>query len=375
LLVGGCDTGPAPSLYDPDAESAPAPVIDSIEPSGSALAGVDILTFTGQNFSANPSDNLVYFDDTRGEVLEASPTQLRVRPPNLPRPELQVRVAVLEAEDFSNSVSYRLDPAAERFSDIKGFEEPFAITSDAEGNIYVSLFSGGSSVGIKKIAPDGTRSDFVETTFKWDALAFGPDGLLYAARGVRAIFRLPEGGSQETIIISDSNADRLTALAFDAQGNLWVGGNAVSLFRLAPDGSVAAFPFQANVRDLAVFDGFLYAVGSQDGTSKVWRFPLNSDGTLGAAEEYFDVTAALGADALALAVATNGDVFVGTNADDPVIVIAPDRTAEVLYPDIMEPAAISFAWGAGTSLYMTQGVTSATTPDLIRIETRRQGAR
>lgn len=375
LLLVGCDTGPAPSLFDPDAQSAPAPVIASIDPAGSALAGVDVLTFSGQNFSADPTRNLVYFNDTRGVVLEASPTQLKVQAPNLPSPDIQVRIAVLEAQDFSNSVSYTLDPAAERFSDIKGFEEPFAITSDAAGNIYVSLFSGGSSAGIKRIAPDGTRSDLVATTFKWDALTFGPDGLLYAARGVRAIFRLPEGGTQETIVISPSNADRLAALAFDTQGNLWVGGNASSVFRLAPDGSIEAFSFEANIRDLAVFGNSLYAVGSQNDTALVWRFPLNSDGTLGAAEVVLDVTAAFGADVFALAIATNGDVLIGTDGEDPVILIKPDGTAASLYPGVLDPIAISFAWGAGTSLYMTQGRTPDTEPDLVRIEARREGAR
>ena len=147
-LITACDSGPAPSLYDPDRPSNADPIISSIEPSGFALAGVDIVTISGENFSSNPTDNLVYFDNTRADVLEAGLTQLRVRAPNTPGAELQIRVAILGAENFSNSSSYRLDAAAVDFASIAAFEEPFALTSDASGNLYVSLNSDNRSVGV-----------------------------------------------------------------------------------------------------------------------------------------------------------------------------------------------------------------------------------
>lgn len=375
FVAAGCDTEGS-SIYDPDAEGAPAPVISAITPEGGALAGVDVLTITGQNFSANPAENLVYFGNTRGEVLAASATELQVRPPNRPDPDTPVRISVIGAEDFSNTVSYRLDPASVRFSDIKGFEEPFAIATDDAGNVYVSLFAEGVAAGIKRIAPDGTRSDFNNTTFKWDALEVGPDGTLFGARGVRAIFGLPDGSGQQAIVISASSADRLVALDFDPQGNLWIGGNAPSLFRRASDGTVTAFPFEASVQDLVVFDGALYVTGGQNGMEKVWRFPIDGAGNLGAAEDYYNLSQNFpNRQALALAAARNGDLILGTDAANPVLVIAPDRTAEPLYPGVLKPAATSFAWGTDPFLYMSQGSTNTTDPDLIRINTRREGVR
>ncbi len=376
LLAGlGCDTGPAPSLHDPDAQGNPDPVVSSIDPAGAALAGVDILTITGQNFATNTNDNLVFFDEERGEVIEATSTQLRVLPPNLPKPELGIRIAVLGAENFSNTTPYRLDAAAEPFGSIAGFEEPFALTTDADGNLYVSLLSDGRSAGILRMAPDGTRSIFVETTFKWDGIAFGPDGLLYTARGVRALFRFAEGEPQETWAVVPTTSERLSTLDFDDQGNVWTGGNSANLYRIAPDASIEAFPFEGNVRDLNVFSGSLYVAATQDdGTSKVWRLPI-TDAGLGTAEEYFDVTAQYGAEAFALAFATNGDLFIGTDASDPIVEVLADGTHAALYPGILQPAAVAFAWGSGTSLFMTQGQTNETNPDLVRIETRREGAR
>ena len=368
VIMAGCDTGPAPSLYDPDAESAPDPVITSVDPEGAALAGVDIVTIVGSNFSGTAGDNLVYFGDTRGDLLQASTTSLSVRPPNTPQPELELRVAVIGAENFSNAVQYRLEAAAEDFGKIAAFEEPFAITSDDEGNLFVSLFSDNRSVGVIRMAPDGARSTYVETTFKWDAMEFGPDGALYAARGVRAIFRFTEGSSQETWAVIQDSAVRIRALAFDAHGNLWAGGPNSGIFRIAPDKSIRQFGFEPDVTDLVVAGGVLYAAASEDGTSQVVRLPILASGDLGTAEALFSVSDAR---VHALAVAATGEVLVGTDAVDPVYVVQTDGSADVLYPGILTPAAVSFAWGAGTALYMTRGKTDSTTPNLVRVNVRR----
>lgn len=372
-LAAGCDTGPAPSLYDPDRTSDPDPVISGVSPDGFALAGVDAVTITGENFAAEPDDNLVFFGTARATILEASPTQLIVRAPNTPNPDLALRVSKLGAENFSNAVSYQLEPAAEEFGGIADFEEPFALTSDDAGNLYVSMNSDNRSIGVVKMAPDGTRSTFIESSFTWNSMDFGPDGLLYTVRAVRAVFRFEEGGSQEVWAAIPDNSVRLTAIAFDADGNAWVGGDNANLYRITPDATITGYPFEANVRRLLVNNGFLYAAATQIGVSKIWRFPITPGG-LGAAEEYFDVTGNFGAEALALAFATNGDLFVGTDAADPIILVTPDRSGEVFYPGVLSPAALSFAWGNDPYLYMTQGRTDTTTPDLIRINTRREGA-
>ena len=371
--IAGCDTA-APSLYDPDRTSGPDPKIDSITPADFALAGVDAITINGSNFSAEISDNLVYFNDARGDIAEASATRLVVAAPNTPGADIEVRVAVLGAENYSNGVAYRLEAAAEPFGDIAGFEEPFSIASDRTGNLYVSMNSDSRSVGVLRMAPDGARSQFVETTFIWTDMAYGDDNLLYTVRTVRAVFRFEEGGRQEVWGVIPDNSAKLSTIAFDEEGNLWAGGNNDNVYRIAPDKSIETFPFEANVRDLAVFDGHLYAAATREGASGIWRWPI-SGGRLGEAETWFDVTGSFGAEALALAFATNGDLFVGTSGMDPVLLISPDRQGRPFYPGILLPAAASFAWGAAPSLYMVQGRTDATPPDLIRINTRREGVR
>lgn len=380
ILLTGCDTGPGASIYDPDLSAAPDPVIESVEPGGSALAGIDVLTITGSNFVADTARTLVYFGSARGELLEASTTQLRVRPPNVPG-DAPIRVVVLGAENFSNEVDYRLEPAVVSFGDLSSLEVPFGITSDADGNLYVSLVADRIPVGIKKITPEGERSDYFTSSFIWADLDFGPEPLLYGVRTVQAVFQLPEGGNQATWAVLPAG-NPLVAITFDGQGNAWVGGNTQNLYRITPDQTIQPFPFVADVRDLVVYDGFLYAAARQEGMSKVWRFPLTSDG-LGDAEVYFDVAQSVGANigVFALAFAQNGDLFVGTNAPDPVILVTPDRNGAPLYPGIISSPVQAFAWGPGSSLYMVRGVTTPTPPALpeppalFRLETRREGAR
>lgn len=378
LLVLGCDTE-GTTLYDEGRTAKPDPVLSRIEPDGQAFAAVDVLTLTGQNFAPAVAENFVYFEDQRGTVLEASATQLKVLPPNLVGEALTVRVSVLGAASFSNPVAYRLDAPAESFGTIATGEEPFGLTTDAEGNLYISLFTNGVSSGIKKLAPDGSRSDFITSTFKWDGLRWGPDGLFYGVRSVRAIFRYPATGgtTAETWVVLPDNALRLLALDFDAAGNLWAAGAGSNLYRIGPDKTVTAFPFVATVRALKVWNGFLYVAAQQDGVYGVFRFPLTGTNDLGPVETYFDFAGQVDAVAniFSMAVATTGELLLGTDLTDPVIIVAPDRTWSYLHPTVLQPAALSLAWGTAPFLYMSGGRTETTEPALTRINTRREGVR
>jgi hypothetical protein len=379
LLVLGCDTE-GTTLYDPERTSKPDPVLNAIAPQGQAFAAVDVLTLTGQNFAPSVDENFVYFEEQRGTVLEASPTQLRVLPPNVVGEALSVRVSVLGAEAFSNPLSYRLDAPAEAFGGIATGEEPFGLTTDVQGNLYMSLFTNGVSSGIKKLAPDGTRSDFITSTFKWDGLRWGPDGLLYGVRSVRAVFRYPASGgaTAETWAVLPDNALRLLALDFDDGGNLWAAGAGSNLYRIDANKTVTAYPFVGTVRALKVYNGFLYAAAQQDGAYAVFRFPLTASGDLGPAETYFDFASEVDAVAniFSMAVATTGELFLGTDlAADPVVIVAPDGSWSKLHPTVLRPTAIALAWGTAPFLYMSGGRTEATEPALTRINTRREGAR
>lgn len=393
IFVGACDTGPAASLYEGDPTFSPDPVIASVDPPLSALAGVEEVTITGSNFSPVPVENLVYFGSTRVTVLEASATMLKVVPPPVPAEDVTLRVSVVGAENFSNSVSYTLDPAATTIGDIQGFEELFGIATDPTGNVYASLFVNSLSVGIKIFAPDGTRSDFAESTFKWDGLQVADDGSVIAVRNLRAIFRFQAGGAQETWAVISDTAVRLIALDFDSSGNLWTGGSRsnedtpISIFKVDATQQVTpytlgTFSNAARVTALTVGGGVLYAAISDGDSTGLWKFNI-STGDLGSPELVLDFSTEVDAQAniRSLAVAASGDLYAGTTLDDPIIVVESDGSWSPLYPGILEPSGASLAWGPEGILYMVKGKTiipgssELTDADLYKIEIGQEGIR
>ncbi len=370
LFAVGCDTGPAESLYDEDRGFMPDPVVDRIEPS-SALAGIGTLTIFGENFSTEPSENLVYFNDTRVDVVEASPTELVVNTPNLPGDDVVVRVTLIESEEFSNSLTYTLDPAVERFGAIADFEEVFGITTDSEDNVYMSLFSSNVSAGIVRLTPEGERSDYVASTFQWNALDFDSDGYLYGVRNVRAVFRfLPGGGDAETWAVADDASARFRALDVDDDDVVWVGGGGGNVYSITPSAELTAHPVSSTVTAIKVSNDFLY-LGLEGDPSSVVRHQIQQDGSIGVEEAIFN--APDGVDVMSLALAQDGELLVGTDNDDPIFVVEPDGSSDVFYPGVLEPTALKLAWGADGVLYMTRGQTDDTTPDLLRINTPFQG--
>jgi hypothetical protein len=394
LAAAACDTGEGTTLYDPTNTGGAAPTIGSISPSGVVLAGVDEIVITGTNFSTTLAENLVYFDDgagnsAQGTVLEASSTTLRVKTPNLPNAALRLRVAVRGAANFSNAVPFPLEPAFVRVlgPDVNAKETMNGMTSDAMGNLYVAVFDDNlqRSIGIKRVAPDGERTDYTATTFNWADLAFGPDGNVYGARGVRALFRLPAGANQQTVQPQMPAGTVATALSFDSEGRIWSGGNGTSLYRLTVGGAVVGFPFDANVRAVLARPGALYVAGTQgtapDRLSRVWRFPVDANGDLGTPVVVLDLGALAGADftPFALAAAADGTLYVATDAPDPLYEVPSGGSARALYPGILPSPLYTLAWGEGSQLYTAKRDNPVTVavveePGLFRVQTRRQGA-
>ena len=377
LLLAACDSEGS-SLYDPDAGTGAAPSIASVSPGGVILAGVDAVTIEGQNFSATPTDNVVVFEDglgnsDRGVVQEASPTRLVVQTPNLPNEALRVRVAVVGAQDYSNAVPLPLTAAFVRFGDLGQTEIPYGIATDEDGTLYVSLERDGASVGIVEIAPDGSQSAFFASTFPWTALAWGNDRLV-GVRRVRAVFELPEAGAQTVLSAFQPASLLLTAIATAPNGTVYAGGSAAKIVSVAADGTPSETAFPTPIRALAAGANTLYVVGAGAGGSpdQVYTLTIASDGSLGTPAALADLPAS----GMSLEVAADGTLYVGLDrVVDPIVTVAPDGTVDALYPGILSGPASSLAYGTGGLLYMVRDGSGTERPDILQIETRREGAR
>ena len=381
IAAAGCDTGEGASLYDPDRTPIPDPVVASIQPQGVVLAGIDEITIAGSNFSPNADENLVFFGDARAEVLSASPTELRVAAPNTPGEDLVVRVSVRGAEAYSNAVRYTLSSARIPFGELSPGtrEEVRAMTSDGDGGLYVSFLSEGRSRGIVRFARDGTRALYHPSSAVWSGVAIGDEGPLYGARRVQGVFTLPENEDAEVLAIVDRGII-LATLAPAPNGGVYAGGS-TAIYYVSPGGTATPTPFADPVVDMTVFDGALYVAAVTSTSSRVHRFQLNGDGSLGAGSVYYDLTAAEGpgVSIAAIELAADGTLYLGTNAPDPIFEVLPDGSSSVLYPGVLSPPVSNFAWGEGTTLFVSTAFVPpaaldgpSTAATLYALNTRRQ---
>ncbi len=382
ILAGfpGCAEDPPPSLYDQNYTSGPQPIVTSISPT-EALAGVTMLTITGSNFSPVPGNNIVLFDKTVVPVLQASATQLQLRAPNLPKDSIRVKVAVLRSDLYSESVLYRLSLAAdETFGNFAPSEEPVSVECDAQGNVYVSMLASGQGIGVKRFTPAGSRTDyspaFSTTVASWRGMKIGPAGAIFAVAARPIIFRIPPGGGSSAIWLSGSGLANLYDLDFDANGNIWAGGPTTNVFRIKQDKSVKAFPFVGTVRSVRVFNNYLYVGGKRDSLEKVWRFPLIAPDSLGAVEEYFNLSDMYGANSFGvfgLTFDSEGGMYIGTDAPAGIVLVKADKSYGELYPGVLSGQTLYLAWGDGFNLYQSRSGT-APSKTIVKINTLKNGA-
>jgi len=350
FIIAGCENDYPPSVYDPDAISNPAPVIESVDPPAIALSGVTKITILGKNFSPDIGKNVVFFDAQFATILEASETRLYIQAPIYVADTLFIRIAVQGAELFSNTYQYRLKPAQHLIFSSTDGDQQFGITTDAEGNLYASLIEKSVGVGIKKYTIAGVRSDYAPkgAETKYSALKMGPNGVLYGARILKGIFQITGPGKTGTTFASGGGIGTIYDLDFDADKNIWAVGNNDKIYRVTPAKNIKGFDFKADLRSVRVFEGYVYVAGTKDNLNKVWRFPLTGNGEAGAVEEYIDYTAATNGSIYkiyAITFAKDGDLYIGSDHPDGIHIVHPDKTVEPLYPGQFGPKTLLFSWG------------------------------
>jgi len=392
LFIFSCADDPAPTLMDIPPGGQPAPIINSIEPANVALAGVTVLTILGSNFAPGIDSVSVTFNGTKGTILSVTNNEIKVQAPNVVADTVKIKVASYKSENFSNIIDYKLLTASEEYFsfDPNNGQIPFAFIFNSSGDMLVSLLSitGTNALGIKRIPPD--RSELLNyipmgNTQKWDCLKYGPGNQLYGSRSVNAIWKLNEGvppASPWTSAAGSLNKD----IEFDMNQNIWAVGTANRIYRFTQTPSSTPFTVTGTFRSARVFNGALYVGGAKGTTEGVWKYPILPSGDLDLASEelYFDLSSTYtGAQALAITFAADGDLLIGTNKDpDPIIVVHPNKSSEVLYPGVIRASkAFYFYWSPNsTSLFFTREAKGDATGKLIysqsiiRVEMQKNGA-
>ncbi len=382
LFLFSCAEEPAPTLMDLPSGGQPAPVINTIEPANVGLAGVTVLTISGANFATGDDQVSVTFNGVKGTILSVTNTEIKVRAANVIGDSIKIKVTSFKSENFSNTLLFKLEAAVSEYYPFDGaqkFEFPFGIWADNQDNVFVSL----QGLGTKKIVPTTVPSleDFApkgpESFFR--AITLASDDAIYAVRGgVKGVYKAVEN-TAPVAFVSSSNGitDNVNDVEFDINRNvIWGGGATGIIYSIALDKTVRKFNIDGSINAIRLAGNNLFVASKLNNDEIVWKVPVVSADSLGTAAEYFNVTSSI-SNSLSIkdiALSEDGDLYIGTDSDtDPIYVVHPDKTFEVLYPGLIAGQVYSLSWNYGDNLFMSN-VIGGSNKTVLKIKMQKLGA-
>ncbi len=375
----GCENDYPDSIYNPDETFKPNPIINSVLPDV-AFAGVDTLDITGTNFSADASEIEVFFNGEKGEVVSSTTNLVRVIPANIIGDSIKIQIRVTGAIAFAEYDSYKLEPIMIEYGVFDHFDDAYGLAVDLDENVYVSLF--GNKL-IQQITTDLERNDYATILRdKTSQMKMGPDGYVYYLFGLKFMLRiLPDGSKDELFAILPGSAYDLD---FDENLSIYSGGSGNAIYKTTLDKDITTVKEYPDVfvHAVRVYDGYLYVAGTYSGDDAshvvegVWRNQI-VDGaeTLGETELVLDFGSIfVGKQILSMGISEDGNIYLGTNADEGIYVIKNDGSFGALYPGVLGPDIYAFTWGNEDFIYVTRKSDIDDNNRILRINMRKRTA-
>jgi len=402
IMFTGCKKEPEPSLYDPNYVSGQQPIIERMDPPDSAYAGVGAIDVYGKYFMPKePYEeyNQLYFDKVMADILQMSDTKITIASPSYIGDSIKVKIAVRGSDKFSEPVYYKLKAAVDttfgRMDDFKQKHIVYAVAVDRAGNVYASTkVEANPPFGqILKINKNGEPTIWVDNTpyLKANAMKVGPNNKLYVAYSLGRIKEVA------TIDLNDSTLQETYVslrrapfdIDFDQDGNLWVAAQ-TELVKVKPDQSQESLgAFSLFLQSVRVHEEggttYIYLAGQNlaKKEEKVWRYPLNADGSLGAEEVILDASTdgwlvkedSSLVDIKAITFSTDGKMYIATDmSPDPLVIYdMTTKTYDFQYPGLIKPKLLSLSW-FGNIIFAAQTNYGESDSNILRIDVGKQGA-
>ena len=174
---------------------------------------------------------------------------------------------------------------------------------------------------------------------------------------------------------------------FDENKNIYAAGTLSDIFIIDKDKNFKTSNlYQAyDIFAVRVYGGYIYILADYKGTDSsipdkgVWKSKiLNSAGDLGTPELVLDwaLTGKYSGSTfydIAFSSTEYGNMYIGTDYREPVLVVHSDGTMESLYPELLNPNASQLVWGNNVYLYINR----SGTPDvrnLVRVDMAKTSA-
>ena len=385
LVMFSCEDPNYPeNIWDEDDQGNASPSISSVEPEGSAFAGIDTLTINGQNFSENSSANLVYFNNMLGNVINATSTSLKVVTPNLVSDSVQIRVAVQGAFLFADHSSlYTLTAAVSDYGPFDQFTDIFSLDLDRDENLIVSM-DGSPNAEFWIVDTNQDSAVWSGALAKASGMKLGPNGSVYFVNYQRFLYKDEQGTPKENSEIFKRLNGNATDLDFDSYGNLFVGGagSTIDVVDINDDGGLTSGVTEAknldtlDILSLRVLNDYLYVLTTTATSDQaIYKMQILDDsGSLGDIELVFDWSSYTNklSSALCFTLSEAGDLFVGSDSDDQPLTYIQNGNASGFYSSILTAPISYMAWGNSNYLYLINKTEE--TNRVQRVDTRMSGA-
>jgi hypothetical protein len=364
--------GPA-AVWNPNADLGLSPTITSVVPADSAGPGVSTIILNGQNFTSDTSKLKVYFNNQLAFIKSCSNTQIELYRPSMSG-DVTIWVMIKDAYATDKVAGYFITEGARLYGNLPTKNLAFLITTDSQENVYVLTITKS----IIQISPQEVRTTVGAQGSSYKGVTgdfkVGPDGNLYLnEKNKTQMYRIvmPTGGDAQKYAVFPKNVSNFD---FDSNGNIIGAGDKTGISIIAPDLTTRGLnEFQdLTVKYLRVFKGFVYVT---DGAG-IWKSQILSDGNLGPKESIFQIAnmpAYSTNKILSLEMSNAGQLFASINANDPVLLIKSDGTAEPFYYGLLPANGGQLFWGSGNMMYLSMK-TVAASADLLRIDMGEKGA-
>ena len=372
------------SIWDGNDQGDTTPIVSGVEPSQGAFAGIDTIMITGQHFSPDVSENLVYFNGMLGNVVSATSSLISVVPPNLVSDSVQISVAVQGAFVFGKYENlYTLRAAVVEYGPFDQFTDIYSLDLDRQENLIVSL-NATPDAQFWIVDTDQDSAVWSSSLAKASGMKMGPTGSIYFVNYQRFLYRDEQGTAKENTEIFKRLNGNATDLDFDENGNLFLGGtgSTIDLVDIYNDGGLTDGVSEAKNLDtldiisLKVHDSYLYVLTTTiTSDQSIYRIPiLDNLGTLGDLELVFDWSAYTNKEssALCFTLSESGDLFIGSNSDSQPLTLVSNGSPSGFYSTILTAPISYLSWGNDNYLYLINKTEE--TNRVQRVDTRMDGA-
>lgn len=366
ILFNSCDQFDAPNKINDPPPLTEGPVINSITPSDSAIAGVREITITGANFAANGTDtNWVFVGNEPVIIKSVTQNEIVIYRPPVFGDALNISVTVPMVPSQPASVSnYKLEEPVVQFGDFSLIAREFSVM-ELDKNDFLWINAGRY---IYRVTSDGLndtlflgQGDLSSAFSNTSDLKFGPGGFLYIAiRSRRDIYRVDPniGGTPELYITIPENTEKMD---FDANGNIYTGDREGIFIVRSTDKKIFEernHYADLNIVEIRIVNNYLYLADNKN----LYRntiININDSLTLGDDELLVNLnnTSFNTCEISSFNIALDGTIYLclKNHPQYSLFVLESDGSLTPFYRDDILPLSVDqIIWGNGKYLYLNR---------------------